>query len=177
VIRTRVGYTGGTSKNPTYHNLGQHTESMQIDYDPAQISYADLLKVFWGTHNACRQAYSRQYMSAIFYHNDEQKKLALQTRDTKAQLSGKVFTEIVPLETFYLAEDYHQKYYLQQNDALTQEFKLMYPDAEGFINSTAAARVNGYFGRHGDRKTLDAEVKRYGLSDEAQAYIARLVRK
>ena len=171
-----MGYTGGTTKNPTYHNMGQHTESFQVDYDPAKISYADLLKIFWSTNNSCRQAYSRQYMSAIFYHNDEQKKLALQTRDEKEKTSGKVHTEIAALETFYLAEDYHQKYYLQQSRELTREFKIIYPNAADFVNSTAAARVNAFCGDDGSKELLEAEGKRYGLSEEGLELLRGMVR-
>jgi peptide methionine sulfoxide reductase MsrA len=78
VVRTRVGYTGGRSPNPTYSNLGDHTESVQVDFDPGQTSYAELLRVFWATPNSCALSGSRQYMSAIFYHNETQKRLALQ---------------------------------------------------------------------------------------------------
>ena len=76
VIRTRVGYAGGRLKAPTYTHIGDHTETVQVDYDPAQITYAELLEVFWQGHNPRSRPYSRQYMAAVFYHNQEQKELA-----------------------------------------------------------------------------------------------------
>ena len=76
MIRTRVGYTGGNKENPTYRTLGDHTESIEVDYDPGIISYADLLKVFWRSHDPGSRSWSRQYIAAIFYHNEEQKKQA-----------------------------------------------------------------------------------------------------
>ena len=106
MIRTRVGYAGGTMKNPTYHNLGDHTETIQIDYDPTQISYEELLDVFWDSHNPTSRPWSRQYMSIVFYHDEEQKRSAIETRDREgSRREGVIFTEIVPASQFYLAED------------------------------------------------------------------------
>ena len=76
MIRTRVGYTGGTLENPTYHHLGDHTESVQVDYDPARIDYAALLDAFWQGHNPAASSFSRQYMAAVFYHDETQRQLA-----------------------------------------------------------------------------------------------------
>ena len=81
-------------------------------------------------------------MSAILFHNDEQKQLALETRDREAaKLKGTMYTEIIPLDKFYPAETYHQKYYLQQVPELMREFRDIYPAISDIINSTAAARV------------------------------------
>merc|ERR1712165_66688 len=79
VVRTKVGYTGGTKSFPTYHSLGDHTESVQIEYDPQQTGYRKLLDIFWNNHD-CTKHHTRQYMSAIFYHNEEQKLMAEQTK-------------------------------------------------------------------------------------------------
>jgi len=75
VVRTRVGYTGGDKPNPTYHNIGDHAESVDIDYDPEVTDYENLLDIFWKNHNPT-SFYSRQYMSAIFYHDAAQKEAA-----------------------------------------------------------------------------------------------------
>lgn len=84
---------------------GDHTESLEIHYDPTVTSYSGLLKIFWENHDSTRCA-SRQYMSAIFYHNEEQKKLAESTRDAKQKtLSKKIVTRITEVETFYDAEE------------------------------------------------------------------------
>jgi len=117
-----VGYLGGTMENPTYKDVctGRtgHAEVVQLRYDPAVVSYDQLLDVFWNNHNPTtlnRQGpdVGTQYRSAIFYHTPEQKQLA---EESKARLaaSGKfarpVVTEITPASTFYEAEDYHQRY-------------------------------------------------------------------
>jgi peptide-methionine (S)-S-oxide reductase len=172
VVRTRVGYSGGTLPNPTYRWLGDHTESLQIDYDPARISYEKLLEMFWATNNDCALSGSRQYMSAVFYHNDEQKRLALATRARAAARIGRpTAAAILPLDKFYLAEDYHQKYRLRARKELMREFKAMYPNDADFVNSTTAARVNGYLGGFGSAATLEKEIDHFGLSPDGAAWL------
>ena len=164
-MRTRVGYAGGSKANPTYHDLGDHSETIQIDYDPARISYQELLNLFWISHSPITRPWSRQYASIIFYHNDEQKRLAEASRDREAAGLGRpLYTEIVPFSTFYLAETYHQKYRLQQAPDLLREFRAIYPQDGEFINSTAAARVNGYLGGYGTLAALEAGLEDAGLS-------------
>jgi peptide-methionine (S)-S-oxide reductase len=117
------GYAGGKVANPTYEQVCDgttgHAEVCQVTYNPEKVSYAELLEVFWKTHDPTtlnRQGndVGTQYRSAIFYHNDEQKKLA-ETYKAKLE-AAKIFdnpivTEIAPLPTFYKAENYHQNYY------------------------------------------------------------------
>jgi peptide-methionine (S)-S-oxide reductase len=178
VIRTRVGYTGGTTANPTYFNLGGHTESVQFDYDPAQITYARLLDVFWATPNACAASDSRQYMSAVFYHDDHQKTLALKARDRDAaRRNVSASPEIRQLNRFYVAEDYHQKFRLRQQDDLMWEFRSIYPDAGDFMNSTAAARINGYLGGHGSEAALRTILPALGLSPAAERRLLEICKR
>ena len=119
--------------------------------------------------------WSDQYKSVIFYHNDEQKALAEETRDNlQASLNRQVFTEIVPAGTFYLAEDYHQKYYLRGIPRLETEFMAKYPDINDFVNSTAVTRVNGYAAGYGTPENLDQELASLGLSAEGQEIIRNL---
>jgi methionine-S-sulfoxide reductase len=165
VVRTRVGYTGGTTRNPTYHDLGDHTETLELDFDPAVTTYEQLLTAFWSSHDPARPVWSRQYMAAVFYHHPEQERLA---RETAARQKGPVNTAILPAETFYLAEEYHQKYYLQSARPLMRELRQAYPDFRGIIHSTAATRVNGYLAGHGDLELLEAELPGLGLSPEAE---------
>ena len=147
VVRTRVGYAGGTTESPTYHNLGDHTETIQIDYDPTLISYEQLLEIYWDSHNPTARPWSTQYMSIVFYHNSEQRELAMETKQREEASSGRqVYTEIIPFSEFHLAEDYHQKYHLQQLPELMEELAAIYPNFADFIDSTAVARINGYVG-------------------------------
>lgn len=165
MVRTRVGYTGGRKASPTYHDLGDHTETLQIDFDPTRMTFADVLNLFWKSHNPCGGRWSRQYMSALFYHDEEQKRLALATLDREAaRRRNQITTEILPASEFYRAEDYHQKYMLQRRFELMSEFAAMYPDFRAFTDSTAAARVNGYLGGNGKASTLRQEIDGFGLS-------------
>jgi methionine-S-sulfoxide reductase len=123
VVSTTAGYTGGQEPNPTYEEVASaktgHAEAVQIVYDPSVISYEELLDVFWRNIDPTQangQFADRgsQYRTAVFYHNEEQKRLALASRE-RLEKSGlyqaKIVTEIVPATTFYQAEEYHQEYY------------------------------------------------------------------
>jgi peptide-methionine (S)-S-oxide reductase len=176
VIRTRVGYSGGKKKNPTYHSLGDHSESIRIDFDPSQVSYEKLLEIFWSSHNPTQRLWSTQYKAAVFYHNEDQKKLAIETRDREAaRRNSSITTEILPATDFYRAEAYHQKYRLRQDRELMKEFNAMYPSDDDFVNSTAAARVNGYLDGYGTTESLRTELDSLGLSAEANKKLMHMV--
>jgi methionine-S-sulfoxide reductase len=175
VVRTRVGYAGGKKRNPTYYDLDDHSETLEIDYDPTRASYGKLLEVFWGSHDPQTRPWSRQYASIVFYHNDEQRRLAVESKNrVEARLGKKVYTEIRPYTGFYLAEDYHQKYFLRHMAPLRLEYASIYPDTTDYMNSTAAARVNGYIGGYGELGNLRANLDRLGLSEEGKSLLARV---
>jgi peptide-methionine (S)-S-oxide reductase len=164
-----VGYAGGAKENPTYHNLGDHTETLQIDYDPSKISYEKLLELFWEEHDPTSRSWSRQYKAVVFYHDEEQKRSALVGRDRLAARKGKtIHTEVLPYSRFYTAEEYHQKYYLRGHRNIMRQFLQHYPQAVDLMNSTAAARVNGYLGGYGTPAALKADIDRLGLSEAAR---------
>jgi peptide-methionine (S)-S-oxide reductase len=122
VISTSVGYTGGTTENPTYEDICTdktgHAEVVDIDFEPNEVSYSDLLKVFFENHNPTTlnqqgPDVGTQYRSAIFYHDDEQKNQAEQMKkklDQSGKLHKPIVTEITAAKTYYPAEEYHQKY-------------------------------------------------------------------
>ncbi len=172
VIRTRVGYAGGTTDHPTYRDIGDYIETIQFDYDPTVLDYADLLEVFWQKHNAAAVHMKRQYVSAIFYDDDTQKNAAAASVKTQG-----INIELLPADTFHLAEDYHQKYRLRQDARLFLEFAAMYPDEKDFMNSTAAARVNGYLGGFGTPEQLQSELSLLGLSEEGRAWLELIVKQ
>jgi peptide-methionine (S)-S-oxide reductase len=115
-------------------------------------------------------------MAAVFFHDEEQKRLATETSDAEAsRRKAKIHTKILPASEFTLAEGYHQKYRLQHLPELMREFSAMYALTEDFINSTAAARVNGYVGGHGTLETLKAELDGFGLSPEGNKKLLDIV--
>ncbi len=119
------GYTGGTMPSPRYQdvctNRTGHAEAVQVEYDPEQVSYDELLKVFWENHNPTtlnRQGpdVGTQYRSAIFYHDAEQEKAAKESMKKlqDSMTDKKVVTEITPAKEFFKAEEYHQRYFEKQ---------------------------------------------------------------
>ena len=172
-----MGYSGGVTENPTYRSLGDHAETLEIDFDPVEISYADLLNVFWRSHDPRRPAWSSQYRSAIFYHNEAQKKLAMETREREAERArARIHTELVPASTFYRAEDYHQKYYLRSRTELVAVLKGIYPTEHDLADSTVAARLNGYLAGYGSFAGLEQEMREIGLSENGLQKVLNALR-
>jgi methionine-S-sulfoxide reductase len=176
VIRTRVGYAGGLKDHPDYGNIGDHTETVQVDYDPKRITYNDLLDIFWESHTPTARSRPRQYMHAVFYHDERQRQQAMDSKAAVADRIGRgVSTEVVPLRTFTMAEDYHQKYILKQHHDLMREMTRFYPLHRDLLNSTAAARLNGYVSGHGSRAQLAREIDDLGLSDAGRQALMDIV--
>lgn len=122
VTDVAVGYEGGTLENPTYRDVCTdrtgHAEVVEVDYDPEQVSYDELLNVFWNNHNPTtlnRQGpdVGTQYRSVIFYHTPEQQAAATASKERlerEGRFKRPIVTQIVPASTFYRAEEYHQRY-------------------------------------------------------------------
>jgi peptide-methionine (S)-S-oxide reductase len=129
VTATAVGYLGGTLANPSYEDVCTdrtgHAEVVEVEYDPAQVSYEALLDVFWKNHDPTtpnRQGpdFGSQYRSAIFYHTPEQQTAALASKealDHSGRYRRPIVTEITPASTFYRAEEYHQQYLEKRGQA------------------------------------------------------------
>ncbi len=126
VSKVISGYTGGHVKNPTYEQVSSggtgHVEAIQVSYDPAQVSYKQLLDIFWDNIDPldangqfCDKG--SQYLAGIFTHDEEQKQLAEKSKEAVSQKFGKpIATVIKPAEIFYPAEDYHQEFYIKSRD-------------------------------------------------------------
>ena len=125
VKSTQVGYSDGVTKNPTYEDVCTdttgHAEAVEVDYDPQEVSYEELLKIFWNNHNPTtlnRQGpdVGKQYRSAVFFHPPEQKKAAMEMKEklnpiAREKFQSDIVTEIKPASDFYRAEEYHQQYF------------------------------------------------------------------
>jgi peptide-methionine (S)-S-oxide reductase len=117
-------------------------------------------------------------MSIIFYHNEDQKSAALALKQREeTRLGQEIFTEVIPFSEFYLAEDYHQKYYLRQETNLFNEFAAIYPEIGQLIRSTAVARVNGYIGGYGSFESLQKQINSFGLSTIANEKLLQIGRR
>ena len=129
VKATAVGYLGGKTKNPTYEDVCTdttgHAEAVEVEFDPAELTYDQLLDVFWGNHDPTQRNrqgpdFGSQYRSAIFYHTPEQQAAATTAKialDESGKLRRPIATEIVPATEFYRAEDYHQQYLEKRGQA------------------------------------------------------------
>lgn len=160
--------------DPTYRRIGDHTETVDIEFDPHKTSYETLLGYFWKWHSPT-SSHSRQYMSAIFYHDQEQKKLAEQTRDEQQKhLARPIVTVITEAGPFYEAEDYHQKYILRQHQTVLDRLKLT--DSE-LIKSKTACRLNGYLAGNGSEESFLEECDKFDLSESTLAYVQKQIRK
>lgn len=159
-----MGYTGGTKENPTYHHLGDHTETVEIEFALEIISYEELLNVFWRNHDPFSRPWSRQYKSAIYYHNEAQRSGAMESLKREQSRRGTaIYTEILPASRFYRAEEYHQKYYLRQRKEIVETLKRILHHEDDFTDSTAVARLNGYFGGYLSLAELEVQMGSLGL--------------
>ena len=164
VVSTRVGFSGGTLPDPSYSAIGDHVETVEVLYDPAIISYPELLRHFWRHHNSRAKPIFRQYASAVFCVKNEQIEIAQKEREAwQGQGEEKVLTAILPAAEFYPAADNHQKYYLQQDEVLLQGL----PE-ENRLKTTLAAKLNAVSGRAGDRETLSRELSEFGIDEAAR---------
>lgn len=171
-----MGYAGGHKPSPTYRSMGDHTETTQVDFDPARISYRELLRHVWQGHDPRRNHSSRQYQNAIFYSGEAQQAAALETMAAvQAQLGREVKTVVAPLDRFYPAEDYHQKYYLRGYQSLVSEFAAAGYDDARLRESRVAARLNAYVSGYGSKEQLERELPSFGLSAPAAALLRKLV--
>lgn len=148
--------------------MGDHTETMQLEYDPKQTNYEELLDLFWKNHNSTARN-TRQYMSAVFYHDEEQKLLAERTmKEHQKEIARPIVTQILPAETFYDAEDYHQKYLLRRHNRIIQSLNL---SDQQVITSSVAARLNGYLNGHGQMADLLNEMGSWKLNEKQEEMI------
>jgi methionine-S-sulfoxide reductase len=176
VVGTRTGYAGGTTPDPTYHDLGDHTEVVRVRFDPGVVSYRELVEVFFDAHDPFRAPFSRQYRSVVLAVDENQERIAREVRDeVDREDDAAIVTGIEELDEFTSAEDYHQKYELMKHPDLVEELNVMYPDFWDLVDSTVAARLNGYVAGYGSREQLEEEIESFGLSDRSEDYVREIV--
>lgn len=181
MLRTRVGYAGGEREKPTYRSMGDHTEAISIDFDPNVISYDALLKLFWNGHRCQSAGRSRQYMNAVFYHNEKQKTAAEESLRKQAERLGisanEIGTKILPVRSFTYAEGYHQKYSLRGD--LREFLEETYPNTKAFADSAVGARLISFLGS-GVAKDWDLfleELPSYGLPVKLESRLREMAGK
>jgi peptide-methionine (S)-S-oxide reductase len=147
-----------------------------LEYNQRESSYEKLLEIFFDKHSPEYDVRARQYISAIFYHDEKQKNAALAALEQEQKIRGvKLYTLILPYEKLYLAEAYHQKYYMQMVDVLKNDIRSYYTNFRDFIDSTAAARINGYLKGLGRIEQMRSDIDSLGLSDKGKKRLIEIV--
>jgi peptide-methionine (S)-S-oxide reductase len=178
VLRTRVGYCGGTTDKPTYRRIGDHTEAVQVEFDPEVIAYRDLLDVFWSAHDPYRRTRSTQYRAVLWTHGEAQAKEAHASRAALAEDSGReVETPIEGAPRFWIAEDYHQKYGLRARSTLVDALFGADVDGGTLRESTLAARVNGWLAGHGTPEEIARQIEGFDLGEKARKALGEALGK
>ncbi|XP_010264762.1 PREDICTED: peptide methionine sulfoxide reductase-like isoform X2 [Nelumbo nucifera] len=173
VVKTATGYCGGTLTKPTYREVCEgrtgHTEAVKVIYDKRRMSYRSLCDFFWEFHDPTNKEYLNfgiiaHFRSAIFYANEEQRKQAQESKIRRQmKLNKRIVTKIIPCGSdFFIAENQHQKYYLQKNYRLCESLTLR--STEQFVDSDVACKLNGILAMDG--KTAVENMKRFLRSNE-----------
>ncbi|MFF2482298.1 peptide-methionine (S)-S-oxide reductase MsrA [Paenibacillus sp. NPDC058071] len=146
VISTQTGYAGGAAEYPTYRNMGDHTETVQLRFDPSKLPFESIVRLFWNSHNPNNiNGYKGdQYKSLLFWQTEEQRDAigrVLQERNERGETGAE--TEVCPYEHFWPAEDRHQKYYLKRYPDAVRQLELLFLHLDAPMETTLAARLNG----------------------------------
>ncbi|WP_247008573.1 peptide-methionine (S)-S-oxide reductase MsrA [Halorientalis litorea] len=156
VVRTRVGYAGGTTADPTYHALGDHTEAVQLEYDPDRIAFGELVERVLASHDPHTPTRKTQYQNVLFAADADQRSSIAAVLGEHGLDPDAMATRVEQLNRFYPAEPYHQKHSLRGTPGLVGVFEAVGYDDEALRESPAAATLNGHAGGHeigGDFRT------------------------
>lgn len=148
VVRTAVGYAGGTKPDPSYRTLGDHTEVVRLEYDPTTLGYREILETVFAEHSPEGQTRNRQYHNVVLVESDRQAETLDAFLDAQGLDAASIETRLERLDEFSLAEPYHQKYNLKSNPRMTTAFdEAGYEDTE-IRRSPAAAKLNAHVSGH-----------------------------
>lgn len=180
VVRTCTGYAGGTAPAPTYRRMGDHSETVQIEYDTEIVTIERLLHLFWDSHNPdnINDYKGRQYKSLLIYRADNQSVSAQAVlRQRRSLGKAEPDTEIVPYTAFYPAEERHQKYYLKRYPQAVEAIVPLFATDDEAMDSTLAARLNGLAKGHTNLSRIKEEIGQWKLGSEERERIAQAVSK
>ncbi|MCR2804089.1 peptide-methionine (S)-S-oxide reductase MsrA [Paenibacillus soyae] len=174
VVRTRVGYSGGHTPNPTYRDMGDHTETVLVEFAPALLPFRQIVNVFWDRHNPynINDYKGRQYQSLLLYE-DETQRADIETVLEERRKKGleRPDTEIRTFSTFYPAEERHQKYYLKRFPHAFETVMSIFGEHDAFNDSTLAARLNGLAKGYTSLERIKAEIGTWNMGEKERAYI------
>lgn len=170
-----MGYAGGVIASPTYRAIADHSEAVEIGYDPSRISHAELLDELFERHAPpVGRARSRQYRSAVFVRDPEERAQAEAALARAVRRVGHpIATSIEDAGPFWVAEAYHQKYRLRSSPKLWAALTAMHPELDDLLHSTVAARLNAWVAGYGSEADLARELGAMELPGEAHAELGR----
>ncbi|WP_034298635.1 peptide-methionine (S)-S-oxide reductase MsrA [Bacillus sp. 37MA] len=180
IIRTRVGFAGGATENPTYRGMGDHTETIEMDFNPEILSFEEILHVFWNNHTSTNRVNykERQYMSILFYHDEQQKQSILNVKkELEDDRNETIETEVVPYSGFTLAEEHHQKYYLKRFSIAVDLLNTHYPSMDAFTHSTLTARLNGFVREFGTLNDIKNEVSDWDIGEDSHQIVLDILKR
>lgn len=180
VARTRVGYAGGTTERPTYREMGDHSETVEVTFDADVFSYDQLLETFWNNHKPVNinGFKGRQYQSLLLYRDERQAEAFNRMKERMEAAKGHPLeTEIAPLTAFYPAEPRHQKYYLKRYPDALAKLSSLYDSGEALTGSTLAARLNGVAKGYANLAPVLGEIQAWPLAEPEKAAILERVRQ
>ncbi len=168
MIATRVGYAGGERPNPTYHELGNHREAVEVTFDPRRISYQTLLDEYWNSFPVAIPPGPSRTRTAVFPRGEQQRRAAeASKRRLRRKIGERIPTEILENADFWPAERLHQKFHLQRvHPELVRELAGD-SGIEAFLATTAAARLNAWVSGFADEEALDEAARELGWNAEA----------
>jgi peptide-methionine (S)-S-oxide reductase len=157
--------------------MGDHTECLEIDFNPHVISFIEIVRHFWDSHNPNRGTYKgRQYLSIFLYREEEQEKVLEEIKQSmEASTNSLIQTEVAPFHTFTIAEDRHQKYYLKRFKKATETLKNYFHSEEAFVESTLTARLNAFVKGYGKLATLKEEIHTWKLDEKEKQIVIKLL--
>ncbi|RJE84392.1 peptide-methionine (S)-S-oxide reductase [Paenibacillus sp. 1011MAR3C5] len=178
VLCTRVGYAGGKTDKPSYREMGDHTECVQLEFDSGKVAFEELVAIFWERHQPINiNGYKgRQYQSLLVYENERQRaaiERVLHNRERSGL--GRPETDIVPCSAFYVAEERHQKYYLKRYPQAIEALSARYPSPSQLQDSTIAARLNGLAKGYTSMERIKNEIEAWQISDGERSDILSLI--
>ncbi len=179
VIRTRVGFAGGTTESPEYRKMGDHTETLQVIFDPKKVSFEEIIRIFWGNHTSTnRVSYKeRQYMSLLFYHSEKQKSIIEKVKkELENKRNEQIETEIEPFQGFTRAENRHQKHYLKRFVKASSLLRKQFSSEKEFTDSTLIARLNGFVKEYCTLNDIKEELEKWDIREESRDELHQILK-
>lgn len=157
--------------------MGDHTETIEIDFNPDIITFEEILHFFWKNHNSNRGSYrGRQYLSILLYHDEKQKESIFKVKKELEEMrQEEIQTEIAPYVEFTLAEERHQKYYLKRYPNAIEQLHSLYPSTQMIVDSRLAARLNGFVKGYGTLAGLKEEIMGWDINEDSMSKLLDVI--